>query len=74
MTTTSSWSTDRQSFSVTETLLSHDNSGKQEYKRKTTYSLTVKGEILNVNSDNILPQSSISPTDKKYIDLLYLKQ
>lgn len=74
MTTTSFWSTDKQSFSITETLLSLNNNAKQEYKRTTTYSLTVKGEILNVNSDNILPQGSLAPTNNKYIDLIYNKQ
>lgn len=74
MTTTSFWSTDKQSFSITEVLISNSNSAKQEYKRTTTYSLTVKGEILNVNSDDILPQGSMMPTNNKYIDLIYTKQ
>lgn len=74
MTTTSFWSTDKQSFSITEALLSNNNSAKQEYKRTTTYSLTVKGEILNVNSDDILPQGSLTQTNMKYIDLIYTKQ
>lgn len=73
-TTTSFWSTDKQSFSITETLLSHNNNTKQEYKRTTIYSLTVKGEILNVNSDDILPQGSLSPTNNKHIDLIYNRQ
>jgi ketosteroid isomerase-like protein len=73
-TTTSSWSTDKQSFSITETLLSHNNKTKLEYKRTTTYSLTVKGEILNVNSDDILPQGSMIPTNNKHINLIYNKQ
>lgn len=74
MTTTSSWSADRKSFSIKETLLSHNNNTKQEYKRTTTYSLTVKGEILNINSDDILPQGSLTATNNKYIDLIYIKQ
>jgi ketosteroid isomerase-like protein len=74
MKTTSSWSTDRQSFSITETLLSQNNSRKQEYKRTTTYSLTVKGEILNVNSNDILPQGILTATNSKYIDLVYNRQ
>jgi ketosteroid isomerase-like protein len=73
-TTKSFWSPDKQSFTITETLLSGDNNKKQGYKRTSIYSITVKGEVLNVISDDILPQGSFTLTNNNHFELTYVRQ
>jgi ketosteroid isomerase-like protein len=61
------WSPDKQSFTIVE----KKNSGKNELKRTTTYSLTAKGETLNVYSDGILGNGSKTSKNKDHIELVY---
>ena len=72
-TTTSSWDSDKQTFSIIETLLSEKKGTKQEYKRITVYSLTAKGEVLNIVSDDILPEGSLTPTNERHTEMIYTK-
>jgi ketosteroid isomerase-like protein len=73
-TTTSFWSSDKQSFTIIETFLSSTNNIKHEYKRTSIYSITIKGEVLNVISDDILPQGSFTPTNNNHFELTYIRQ
>ncbi|MDO9579991.1 MAG: hypothetical protein Q7J06_05415, partial [Bacteroidales bacterium] len=73
LTTTSFWGTDKQTFTITETLLSEKNGTKQEYKRTTVYSLTIKGERLNIISDDIIPEGSLTPTNERHTEMIYNK-
>lgn len=73
-TVTSFWSADKQSFTITEALLTLDNNKKNEYKRTAIYSIGSKGDILYVDSDDILPRGSFSPTDKNHVELVYIRQ
>jgi ketosteroid isomerase-like protein/predicted transcriptional regulator len=70
---TSSWGTDKHTFSIIETLLTEKNGAKQEYKRTTVHSLTEKGEVLNVISYDILPEGSLTPTNERHTELIYIK-
>jgi ketosteroid isomerase-like protein len=71
--TTSTLSSGFQTFSINETLISKKNGTKQEYKRTTIYSLTAKGEILNIISDDILPKGSVIPPNKGHTEMIYTK-
>jgi ketosteroid isomerase-like protein len=73
LTTTSFWGTDKQAFTIMETLISAKNGLKQEYKRTTVYTLTAKGEILNIISDDILPERSLIPKNKVHNEMIYIK-
>lgn len=73
-TTTSLWSTDKQSFTIKETVLSWDKNKKYENKRTTIYSITSEGETLNVFSDDLTPQGSFIMTNNKHIELAYIRQ
>jgi hypothetical protein len=66
--TTSSWSDDKQSFTIVEKLLS---AGK-EYKRTTGYSITSKGESLKITSFDQIPHG-LFITNQKQIVLTYDK-
>lgn len=66
--TKSFWSNDRQSFTITEKLV--PPTGK-EYKRTTVYSLTLKGENLNIISYDQLPDGLLIPERK--IEMIYNK-
>lgn len=72
-TITSSFSSGRQTFTVKETLISEKNGLKQEYKRTTVYTLFAKGEILNIISDDILPEGTATQLNKRHMDLIYTK-
>jgi ketosteroid isomerase-like protein len=65
------WSPDKQSFTIIETLTSRDNNKKHEYKRTSIYSMTAKDEVLNVITDDILPQGSFTTTNKNHFELTY---
>lgn len=67
--TTSFWSTDKQSFTIVEKLLS---AGK-EYKRTTNYSIIIKGECLKIILFDQLPQRMFIPTGEKQIVMTYNK-
>lgn len=67
--TTSFWSTDKQSFTIVEKLLS---AGK-EYKRTTNYSIIIKGECLKIILFDQLPQRMFIPTGEKQIIMTYNK-
>jgi len=66
--TASFWSDDKQSFTMIEKLLSMTG---REYKRETVYSLTMKGENLNIISFDILPVGLLLPERK--IEMTYNK-
>jgi ketosteroid isomerase-like protein len=72
-TITTSWSTDKETFSIIETVITEKNGTKQEYKRTTVYSLTVKGEVLNIISDDILPEGSLTPESERHSEFIYTK-
>jgi ketosteroid isomerase-like protein len=73
LTTTSFWSIDKQTFTIIETLTSEKNGSKQEYKRTTVYSLTAKGEVLNIISDDTLPEGSLTPKNERHTEMIYTK-
>jgi ketosteroid isomerase-like protein len=72
-TTRSSFCSGKQTFTITETLISERNGTKQEYKRTIVYSLTAKGEILNIISDDILPEGSITPKNERHAEMIYMR-
>lgn len=71
--TTSTLSSGFQTFTINETLISEKNGTKQKYKRTTIYSLSAKGEILNIISDDILPKGSVTPPNKGHTEMIYTK-
>jgi ketosteroid isomerase-like protein len=73
LTTKSTWDSDKQTLKISETLLSEKSGKKQEYKRITVYSLTSKGEILNIISDDILPEGSLTPANERHTEMIYTK-
>jgi ketosteroid isomerase-like protein len=72
-TTTSTLSSGKQTFTINEILISEKNGTKQEFKRTTVYSLTAKGEILNIVSDDILPKVSATQPNKGHAEMIYMK-
>jgi ketosteroid isomerase-like protein len=72
-TTTSTLSSGKQTFKIYETLISEKNGTKQEHKRITIYTLTAKGEILNIVSDDILPKGSQVPPNMGHSEMIYTK-
>jgi len=68
--TASFWSDDKQSFTIMEKLLSV--AGK-EYKRTTVYSLTLKGEVLNIISYDLVPEGSLTPVNERHLEMIYNK-
>jgi ketosteroid isomerase-like protein len=72
-TTTSSFISGKQTFTLKETLISERNGSKQEYKRITIYTLTAKGEILNIISDDILPERSSTPKNERHTEMIYTR-
>jgi ketosteroid isomerase-like protein len=72
-TITSTLSSGKQTFSIIETLISEKNNIKQEYKRITVYSLIAKGEILNIISDDINPDSSMKSKKERHTEMIYTK-
>jgi hypothetical protein len=72
-TITTSWSVDKETFSIIETIVAEKNGKKQEYKRTTVYSLTVKGEVLNIISDDILPEGSVMQKNERHTEMIYTK-
>jgi ketosteroid isomerase-like protein len=73
LTTKSSWDSDKQTLTIIETLLSEKNNKRQEYKRITVYSLTAKGEILSVISNDILPEGSSTPINERHTEMIYTR-
>lgn len=72
-TTTSTLSSGKQTFTINEMLISEKNGRKQEFKRITVYSLSAKGEILNIISDDIRPKGSVIPPNKEHTEMIYTK-
>ena len=72
-TTTSTLSSGKQTFTINEALISEKNGTKKEYKRITIYTLTAKGEILNIISDDILPEGSLTPKNERHTEMVYSK-
>jgi len=72
-TITTTWSADKETFSIIETIVTEKNGTKQEYKRTTVYSLTVKGEVLNIISDDILPEGLLTSTNERHSEFIYTK-
>jgi ketosteroid isomerase-like protein len=72
-TITSSFSSGKQTFTTKESLISERNGAKHEYKRITVYSLIAKGEILNIISDDILPEGSTTPRNERHAEMIYMK-
>jgi ketosteroid isomerase-like protein len=70
---TSTLSSGFQTFTINETLISEKNGTKQEYKRTTIYSLSAKGEILNIISDDILPKGSTTYKNERHTEMIYMK-
>jgi len=66
--TESFWSPDKQSFTISEKLLTING---LEYKRETVYSITAKGENLNIISFDLLPDGLLMQERK--IELTYAK-
>jgi len=73
LTTTSTLISGKQTFTLNETLISEKNGIKQEYKRITIYSLTAKGEILNIISDDISPERSTALKNERHMEMIYTK-
>lgn len=73
LTTTSFWDNDKQTLTITEVLIAEKNGKKQEYKRISGYSLTAKGEVLNIISDDILPEGSLTPKNERHTEMIYTK-
>jgi ketosteroid isomerase-like protein len=73
LTTKSFWGTDKQTFTIIEELISEKNYTKQEYKRTSVYSLSAKEEILNIISDDILPEGSLIPKNESHLEMIYTK-
>lgn len=71
--TTSSWDHSTQTLTIIETLLSEKNGIKQEYKRISVYSLTVNGEVLNIITDDMLPEGSSTPINQRHTEMIYNK-
>lgn len=70
-TTKAYWNLDKQSFTTIETVQSDKNGIIQKYTRMTIYSITAKGETLNVISDDILPIGSLTPIKDRHIEMIY---
>ncbi len=73
LTTISTLSSGKQTFTISETLISDIHGSKQEYKRTTVYSLTAKGEILNIISDETLPEGSTISKSKKHTEMSFTR-
>jgi ketosteroid isomerase-like protein len=73
LTTKSTWDSDKQTLTISETLLSEKSGKIQEYKRITVYSLTVKGEVLNIISDDFLPEGSLTPKNERHTEMIFTK-
>jgi ketosteroid isomerase-like protein len=71
--TTSSLSSGKQTFTIKEALLSEKNGLKQEYKRITNYSLSAKGGILKIITDDIYPESSLAKQPERHTEMVYTK-
>jgi ketosteroid isomerase-like protein len=67
--TTSFWSTDKQSFTITEKLISVG----EEYKRTTNYSLTRRGECLKVILFDQIPHGLLDSTGHEQIVMIFNK-
>jgi hypothetical protein len=67
------WSPDKQSFTTIESI-SSEKIGTQKYVRKTIYSITAKGEILSITSDDMLPEGSFVPIKERHIEMVYFKR
>jgi ketosteroid isomerase-like protein len=72
--TTSFWSRDKRTFTVIETLNTEKSGSKQVFKRTTVYSLSAKGETLNIISDDLLPEGLLIPTMEKHMELIYMRR
>lgn len=66
------WSSDKQSFITIESI-SSEKIGTQKYVRKTIYSIIAKGEILNIISDDMIPEGSLIPIKERHIEMVYFK-
>lgn len=66
------WSSDKQSFTTVESI-SSEKTGPQKFIRKTIYSITAKGEILSIISDDILTEGSFVPIKERHIEMVYFK-
>ena len=72
-TTTSTLSSGKQTFTINEALISEKNGTKKEYKRVTIYTLTAKGGILNIISDDLLPKGSVTQPNNGHSEMIYTK-
>lgn len=72
-TTTSTLSSGKQTFTINEMLISKKNGTKQEFKRTTIYSLSAKGEILSIISDDILRKGSAISKNDRHTEMIYTK-
>jgi ketosteroid isomerase-like protein len=72
-TITSTFNSGRQTFKIKETLITDKSGRKQEFTRITTYTLTVKGEVLNVIIDEIIPEVTTLSKQNKHTELIYKK-
>ena len=72
-TTTSTLSSGKQTFTINEELISEKNGTKEEHKRITIYTLSAKGEILNIVSDDILPKGSVTQPNNGHSEMIYTK-
>lgn len=70
----SSWSPDKHTFTVTNELHSNISGTKHGYKRTTSYSVTAKGETLNIISDDTLPEGVFTTTKDKHIEMIFNKE
>lgn len=71
ITSTSFWSTDKQSFTIIETIVSENNGTIQENKRTTIYAIVAKGETLSIISDEINPTETLSSNNGGHIEMIY---
>jgi ketosteroid isomerase-like protein len=69
----STLSSGKQTFTICEILISEKSGTKHEYKRTTVYSLTAKGGILNIISDEILPKGSVTLPNNGHSEMIYTK-
>jgi ketosteroid isomerase-like protein len=69
--TSSFWREDNQSFKVIEKLLFKNNGVTKEYKRTTSYSITSEGEILNIISDDLLPDGVNTLMNQGHSEMIF---
>ncbi len=69
----SSWASDKQSFSTTETIIFNENGTKKEFKRTTVYSLSDQGKALILETNDTVPEGSSTLGNQRHETRIYDK-